>query len=79
MSTWNYRIVLHEENPDPEKHWYGLHECYYEPTGWTETPVTFVCDKDEGPETIIRALEMALHTLRKSTVIQPGDPTTWAP
>lgn len=77
--AWNYRIVLHDEDPDQDKHWFGLHECYYEPTGWTENPTTFVCSKDEGPEAIIAALERALQTLKSSPVIVETDRSTWKP
>jgi hypothetical protein len=76
---WNYRIILHDEDPDTERHWYGLHECYYEPTGWDEQPTSFVCDKDEGPGAIIAALERALATLKKSAVVVESDRSTWVP
>ena len=70
--SWNYRIVLHDLDPDPTKHWFGLHEVYYgmpddrTKPGISPTvePITFVCDVDEGREGIIQALELALTTLR---------------
>lgn len=70
--SWNYRIILHDLDPNPANHWYGLHEVHYgmpgDPTkpgiGPTEDPIPFVCDLDEGPEAIIESLERALKTLR---------------
>lgn len=70
--SWNYRIILHDLDPDPAKHWYGLHEVHYgmpdDPSkpgiGPTIEPTSFVCDVDEGKEGIIAALELALKTVR---------------
>jgi hypothetical protein len=56
---WNYRIIRH----DDDKHsWFGLHEVFYDGSisGWTENPITFVCDADEGTEGITDALNHAL-------------------
>lgn len=69
--SWNHRIILHDLDPDPRKHWLGLHEVHYgtpgDPEvpglGWTVEPVTFVCGPDEGAEGIIGSLELALTTL----------------
>jgi len=74
--SWNYRIILHDTDADPEKHWHGLHEVYYSEDGklsWTEDAITFVCDLDEGPDGIIGSLELALKSLRDprfSTVLK---------
>jgi hypothetical protein len=57
---WNYRIVRHHHEGEE---WFGLHEVHYEngrPIAVTENPITFVCDGDEGPKAIARALERAL-------------------
>lgn len=70
--SWNYRIILHDLDPDPAKHWYGLHEVFYghpddrtKPgVGPTKEPISFVCDLDEGKEGIIGALELALKNVR---------------
>jgi hypothetical protein len=70
--SWNYRIILHDLDPDPGKHWYGLHEVYYgmpdDPSipgiGPTVNPTSFVCGSDEGKDAIIGALVMALEDLR---------------
>lgn len=64
---WNYRIILHDNDPDPTRHWMGLHEVYYDddgrPNSWTETAVEFVCDAEEGTAGIIDSLNLALGTL----------------
>lgn len=70
--SWNYRIILHDLDPDRDKHWYGLHEVYYglpdDPgkpgIGPTVDPIAFVCGVEEGRDGIINALELALKTLR---------------
>lgn len=69
---WNYRIILHDLDPDPANHWYGLHEVFYgmpddssKPgVGPTQNPIAFVCDADEGKEGIIASLERALKNVR---------------
>ena len=52
-SYWNYRLILHDTDDNP---WYGLHEVFYDKgdavNGWTENPISFICDQDEGPEGI---------------------------
>lgn len=82
---WNYRIVLHDLDPDPNKHWFGLHEVYYgtpeaprdeTKVSPTVNPITFCCGLDEGPEGIIGSLEMALKTLKDpkwATIIKESD------
>lgn len=58
---------------DPEETWFGLHEVYYDesgkPTAMTERPVDFVCAEEEGPEGIVRALELALKDARTRAVL----------
>ncbi len=54
--TWRYQIIKH-------KNWYGLHEVFLDDgkvKSWTEEPITFVSDVDEGVDGIIKALQMAL-------------------
>ncbi len=68
--SWNYRIIFHDTDPDPEKHWYGLHEVYYSENGklsWTAEPISFVCDPEEGSQGIIGSLKRALKTLDDPT------------
>lgn len=70
--SWNYRIIFHDLDLNPEKHWFGLHEVHYgmpdDPSkpaiGPTKHPITFTCYRDEGKDAIIAALELALKTLR---------------
>jgi hypothetical protein len=70
--SWNYRIILHDLNPDTDQHWYGLHEVHYgmpdDPSkrgiGPGKNPIMFVCHRDEGKDGIIKALERALTTVR---------------
>jgi len=70
--SWNYRIILHDLDPNPDNHWYGLHEVHYgmpeDPSkpgiGPTADPISFSCGADEGKDGIIMMLELALKTLR---------------
>ena len=72
--TWNYRIIKY-----PDENGYGLHEVYYNEDGspdtMTKDPIDFVCESEEGPEGIIRDLEMALADAKKSPVFDP--PKEW--
>lgn len=74
MSMWNYRIIYHDEDLNPENRWYGLHEVYYNDErivdGWTKNPTKFVCGSDETHADIIGALEMALSDSRKFPVLK---------
>lgn len=66
--TWHYQIVRYADNKG-----FGLHEVFRDEngvlTGCTENPVTFACMNDEGPEEIIKALQMALKDAQQTTVI----------
>jgi hypothetical protein len=60
---WRHQIIFHDTDPDPEKHWYGLHEVYYEGdtvTSWTEQAGGFVCDAWETEKGILKELSIAL-------------------
>lgn len=65
--AWNYRILDHGDH-------FALHEVYYDaagtPNGWTERPIEFVCDTDDGPQGVIGSLEMALADARKHPVLK---------
>ncbi len=65
--TWNYRIIRHKEGH------FALHEVYYDddgnPDGWTQDPITFVVDSDEGTAGLITSLEMALKDARDRPVL----------
>jgi YD repeat-containing protein len=64
--TWNYRLIRHAEH-------IALHEVYYDGEGkvisWTANAVSFVADLDEGAQTVIGSLEMALADARKYPVL----------
>lgn len=66
--SWNYRIVRCETGMGPV---WELHEMYYDEDGTpkyrTSEPVDFV--SDEGPEGVIKALEMALNDARTRPVM----------
>lgn len=72
IAYWHYRLILHDQDSKP---WYGLHEVYYDQenniTGWTENPVRFTCDAEEGIEGVTHALANAVHdvTLRQPLVL----------
>ncbi|MBF0448852.1 MAG: hypothetical protein HQL67_11680 [Magnetococcales bacterium] len=66
MSYWNYRVCKH-----PEGH-YSLHEVYYDDhdkaTSMTANPIHFLVDEEEGPEGIVKDLEMALMDAKERPV-----------
>lgn len=74
---WNYRLILHDTDANPERHWIGLHEVYYDdlsrPDYWTEDAVTFRCHADEGPQGLIESLEMALDDARKYPMLRESE------
>lgn len=73
MTTWNYRIIRHRK---PEE-WLAVHEVYYDeagnPSSMTVEPITFLVDGEEGPEGVIRSLEMALADAKKHPVLEEAD------
>jgi hypothetical protein len=73
--VWNYRIVKYKDGKA-----YGLHEVYYneagEACGMTAEPTGFCCDIEEGPESIIEGLTMALKDAQKHPVFD--EPEVWA-
>ena len=68
--SWNYRLILHDLDPNSDLHWVGLHEAYYgmpgDPKkpgiGWAISPASFVSCPDDA-DTIKTMLKMALKTL----------------
>ena len=74
MSHWNYRLVQYKDDQG-----FGLHEVYYDdadqPWGRTDGPATFGCDSEEGPEGIIKSLEMALNDAKTRSILV--DPIEW--
>lgn len=61
---WNHRLVLHNNESDPTKHWIGVHAIYYDDMGqqvsWTTEPQRMVSPADEGKEGMITVLMAAL-------------------
>lgn len=61
--SWNYRLIIHDDG-ELENQWIGLHEVYYDDQGyvtfWTLGPVEFVTTLDEGQDSIVESLRMAL-------------------
>lgn len=41
--NWNYRVIHHDVNEDPEYHFFSIHEVFYDDygqiTSWTENSV----------------------------------------
>lgn len=68
--TWNYRILQDEDG-------FALHEVHYDragnPYAYTETPITFECDPEEGPEGIIQSLRLALRDAEEKPVLRKED------
>ncbi len=64
MTTWNYRLLKHDE-PTEKEVWYGLHEVYFEEDGeittWTENP-TIVGDSVED---VVREVRFILKDLMR--------------
>ena len=56
--TWNYRIIHYKDGG------YGLHEVFYKKEGkidgWTQQPINFVCEEEEGSQSIMESLWVAL-------------------
>ena len=71
--TWNYRIVRYLDNKG-----FGLHEVYYEgdrEVAMTESPASFVCDAEEGPDGVSDSLRLALSDASHRPVFD--EPKEW--
>ena len=68
MSHWNYRICRH-----PDGH-LSINEVHYDddgrPCGMTAEPINFVVDKEEGPEELTKAIEMALEDIKNNPIFE---------
>lgn len=66
--TWNYRIIKRETGVGPV---WELYEVYYDKDGTpefrTSEPVDF--GSEDGPEGVIKSLEMALNDARTRPVL----------
>lgn len=62
LSTWNYRVVKRTYiYPDGEtEDTYGIHECHYEPTGWTKDPVAVEAESPEALREVLQRMLLAL-------------------
>jgi hypothetical protein len=65
--TWNYRVIRSAEGA------FGLYEVYYNqddvPIARSSTPITFVCDEEEGKEGILESLKLALESAERLEVL----------
>lgn len=70
MGTWNYRIIDHGDH-------LALHEVHYDEAGaiksYTEEPITFVADPEEGSIGIIGALFNAASNAQSLPVLKAAD------
>mgnify|MGYP001564056593 CR=1 FL=1 len=62
--SWNYRVILHDEDANKENCWYAIHEVYYERNNktiamWSSNPATVICTKDEKISDILEIMEQA--------------------
>jgi hypothetical protein len=69
--TWNYRIIKHDGADCAGHEWFALHEVYTDngKMSWSEDPISFVCDVEEGPDGVIKSLELALSDARTRPVL----------
>ena len=69
MSYWHHEIIFHDKDAKP---WYGLHEVHFEKDGeivaYTQDALYFAVDEDEGPEELIRSVELALQDIKKHPI-----------
>ncbi len=69
--SWHYRILNHPDGT------LALHEVYCDeagrPNGYTERPVAFVVDDEEGAETLVEALRRALDDAMNRPVLAVAD------
>jgi len=72
--SWNYRIIFHDIAPES---WFGLHEVYYSADGsiksWTEEPISFGVDSDEGLGGIHDALMRAIHDVERHPILNESE------
>jgi hypothetical protein len=73
--SWNYRLVRYRDGSG-----YGLHEIFYDddgqPTGMTEQPISFSCDRNEDAvKEISEALKLALNDVTNRPIFD--EPAEW--
>lgn len=68
---WNYRVLRHEDGT------LALHEVFYDedgkPSMYTNDPISFAVDADEGLSALTEALERALHDARERPVLDVSE------
>lgn len=72
-ASWNYRAVLHDEDPDPEHHWIGIHEVHYRHgtiCSWTMDAVGISAGADEGVSALVDMLERATKGARDKPLLR---------
>jgi hypothetical protein len=75
--SWNYRLVRYRDGSG-----YGLHEIFYDgdgqPTGMTEQPISFGCDRNEDAvKEISEALTLALNDVTNRPIFDEPAPGEW--
>ncbi len=62
LSHWNYRVVkrTHRFPDGSTEDEFGIHECHYEPTGWTAEPVAVTAESVERLRDVLRRMLIAL-------------------
>ncbi|GAB4228069.1 MAG: hypothetical protein Kow0032_07950 [Methyloligellaceae bacterium] len=68
---WNYRVLRHEDGT------LALHEVFYDENGkpsmYTNDPISFAVDGDEGLPALTEALEHALRDARERPVLDVSE------
>ena len=62
--SWNYRVILHDEDVDKENHWYGIHEVYYKKDNrtidtWSANPSPVFCNVNDRISDTLEIMEQA--------------------
>lgn len=62
LNHWNYRVIKRTETyaDGSTENMYGIHECYYNPTGWTEEPVPVIAESKEDLRDVLNKMLIAL-------------------
>ena len=51
MRCWDFRVVFHDTDADPNCHWWGIHKTYYGRDGlvegWSEDAMSAIAAPDE--------------------------------
>jgi hypothetical protein len=75
MTTWNHRVICHNENSE-EEIWFAIHECFYDkpgddiPVSWTVDSIAPVSDTAHGLLEVIERMKLAVE---KPILVIDGD------